>query len=86
MPFWQKPNKFPLLSSDAIFLISVACLDSFLAVLSGFLGALVLGIFHLSFRCVLAEWDAFKREHVDENSESGRIAVVGEEAIKIKFQ
>jgi hypothetical protein len=53
----------------------LTCLDAFLAVLSGILGALALAIFHLSFRSVLAEWDSFKKEQIDEGIENGRLAV-----------
>lgn len=49
--------------------------DAFLAIFSGFLSALALCIFFLSFQCVLAQWDAFKQDKFDVSIKEGKISV-----------
>lgn len=54
----------------ALYKATLLCLDALICLLAGFIGALVLGIFQLSFSSTLAEWERFKAEQVDEPMDS----------------
>jgi hypothetical protein len=63
-------------SSYALYKATLLCLDALICLLAGFIGALVLGIFQLSFSSTLAEWERFKAEQVDEPMDSnGQLTV-----------